>query len=286
VTLPLSELSEEMVGQTLTVGGFIASLRLIPTKKGDLMAALELEDMSGSTEVVVFPRTLQAQRDVLKEDAVILVRGKVDTRDDRPKILAESVETLEAVDEDLAPEQPNQEQAQMGYPLDEIEDDVATFGESARVLVDARAAAGADSAGASHASVGERGGLGEWAEATVPSGDIVGPAVGALPDTPTPLVLPGALVIEVALEWSTQSDRDVNRLSRLYGLLDQNRGDDAVVVRLAQHGREFAALRMRDGARCTPDLIGEIRREMGDVVVRVRYSAAAAPAAAALSLAS
>ncbi|MGH2367383.1 MAG: DNA polymerase III subunit alpha, partial [Chloroflexota bacterium] len=96
VSCSSTDLTEEMAGQMVTVGGFIAAMRLIPTKKGDLMAAVELEDLAGSVEVVVFPRSYQAHRDILKEDTVVLVRGKVDTRDDQPKILCESVELFEA----------------------------------------------------------------------------------------------------------------------------------------------------------------------------------------------
>ena len=164
----------------------------------------------------------------------------------------------------------------MGYPLDEVEDDAATFGEGARVLVDARAAAGA---------------AGTPRSTDAPAGADQSPIMeerdsppDGLPVSPSP-VPPGALVIELALEWSAQSDRDVNRLSRLCGLLDHHRGDDVVVVRLAQNGREVAALRMRDGARCTPNLLGEIRQELGDVAVRVRRSADI-PDVPALSLAS
>ncbi|HXI17642.1 MAG TPA: DNA polymerase III subunit alpha, partial [Chloroflexota bacterium] len=142
VTCPISELTEEMAGQTVTVGGFIASLRLIPTKKGDLMAAVELEDLSGSTEVIVFPRTLQAQRDLVREDAMVLVRGKIDTRDDRPKILAESLELLETSDDDLEPEEgASIAAAQTAYPLTAAEDEAATFGESTRIIAEARATA-------------------------------------------------------------------------------------------------------------------------------------------------
>ena len=256
VTCTISQLSEEMVGQTLTVGGFIASMRLIPTKKGDLMAALELEDLTGSTEVVVFARTLQAERERLKEDAVVLIRGKVDTRDDRPKILAESVETLEATDDDLPPELAGRMvgEAQMGYPLDQVEDDAATYGESARVLTEVRAVVKA---------MPENGPADESASTT-------GEAAREEPEALAEEEAPPVVVLEIALERTAQPDRDVSRLTRLSQLLEDNPGPDTVVVRLGHQGREVAALRLRDGVTCSRTLVERIRADLGDVRVRIR----------------
>src|SRR5581483_1801702 len=132
-TCPTTELTEELAGQMVTVGGFVAALRLIPTKKGGLMAAVELEDLAGSVEVIVFPRAFQACRDLLHEDAVLLVRGKVDTRDDQPKILAEAIEPFEPAAEEpyeaeaqLAGAGPGGERmAQTAYPLSTAEAETA-----------------------------------------------------------------------------------------------------------------------------------------------------------------
>ena len=93
-------------------------------EKGDLMAAVELEDLAGSVEVIVFPRTYQANKELVREDNVILVRGKVDTRDDQPKILAESIEAFEAARDD-APPGDHEPLAQTAYPLDSAEAEAA-----------------------------------------------------------------------------------------------------------------------------------------------------------------
>ena len=106
----------------------ISSMRIIATRKGDLMAALELEDLAGSVEVVVFPRTFQAHRELLQEDAIVLVKGKVDTRDDQPKLLCETVELFEVQAEDLAPPPEDAYRpAQTGYPLGKAEAEVSGF---------------------------------------------------------------------------------------------------------------------------------------------------------------
>ena len=112
----------------VTLGGSISSMRIIATRKGDLMAALELEDLAGSVEVVVFPRTFQAHRELLQEDAIVLVKGKVDTRDDQPKLLCETVELFEVQAEDLAPPPEDAYRpAQTGYPLGKAEAEVSGF---------------------------------------------------------------------------------------------------------------------------------------------------------------
>jgi DNA polymerase-3 subunit alpha len=50
-----------------------------------------LEDLEGAVEVMFFPATYQSAAVHLVEDAVVLVRGRVDKRDDTPKIVANEV---------------------------------------------------------------------------------------------------------------------------------------------------------------------------------------------------
>jgi DNA polymerase-3 subunit alpha len=94
-------LNEEWVGQTVTLGGRIASVRRIMTKRGDAMAAIQLEDTQGSIEVVVFPRVYEATADRWREDAIVLVTGTVKLREDEPQLVCESVEVLEVSEEEL-----------------------------------------------------------------------------------------------------------------------------------------------------------------------------------------
>jgi DNA polymerase-3 subunit alpha len=68
----LADLAEREV----TVGGIIAALRLIKTKKGDRMATFVLEDLDGGTECLVFPETYKKVAGRLAEDQVVLVKGK------------------------------------------------------------------------------------------------------------------------------------------------------------------------------------------------------------------
>jgi DNA polymerase-3 subunit alpha len=66
----------EMAEREVTVGGIIAALRLIKTKKGDRMASFVLEDLEGGAECLVFPETYKKVAGRLAEDQVVLVKGK------------------------------------------------------------------------------------------------------------------------------------------------------------------------------------------------------------------
>ncbi len=98
-TLP--ELFEADVedGARRTVGGVISGLQRKWTKKGDLMAVFTLEDLQGVVEVMVFPRTMTEIGHLLAEDAVVLIGGRVDRRDDTPKLIATDIEIFDAMPE-------------------------------------------------------------------------------------------------------------------------------------------------------------------------------------------
>jgi DNA polymerase-3 subunit alpha len=75
---PLAELERRREGETVLAGGMVAGVRTTTTKKGEPMAFVLLEDMTGSVEVVVFNSAYAAARELLVEDAVLVVKGRVD----------------------------------------------------------------------------------------------------------------------------------------------------------------------------------------------------------------
>ncbi|MBC7564637.1 DNA polymerase III subunit alpha, partial [Candidatus Saccharibacteria bacterium] len=80
-TVPMSELSTDIDGKALTVGGLISSVRSIVTKSGSKMAFVKIEDKSSETEIIVFPSIYEVVGGQLLQDAVIRVTGKVNARD-------------------------------------------------------------------------------------------------------------------------------------------------------------------------------------------------------------
>jgi len=84
-------------GTVRTVGGVVTDLRRTYTKKGDLMARFVLEDLQASMEVFVFPKVMAAHGAVLENDAVVVMRGRVDMRDEQPKLVCMEVRRPELV---------------------------------------------------------------------------------------------------------------------------------------------------------------------------------------------
>ena len=86
-------------GQIRMVGGVITDLVRRYTKKGDLMATFVLEDLNASIEVFVFPKSMADYGALLDDDAIVVVKGRVDMRDDRLKLVCMEVQRPElAVD--------------------------------------------------------------------------------------------------------------------------------------------------------------------------------------------
>jgi DNA polymerase-3 subunit alpha len=94
----ISELRELGSGELRVVGGVVTGLQRKYTKKGELMATFVLEDLEAACEVMVFPKTMAEHGFKLADDRVVCVKGRLDTRDDDPKIVAMDVTVLEVTD--------------------------------------------------------------------------------------------------------------------------------------------------------------------------------------------
>src|SRR5207244_9524871 len=71
-------LSEKPSGFEISIGGLVSSLRVMRTKKGDLMGIVLLEDWEGVVEVLVFPDTYAKVQKLLDVDAPVFVKDKLD----------------------------------------------------------------------------------------------------------------------------------------------------------------------------------------------------------------
>ncbi|MBN1401428.1 MAG: DNA polymerase III subunit alpha [Anaerolineae bacterium] len=121
---PLSHIEASMEGQTITVAGVLESAREITTKKGDPMAFAQLEDLSGTIELVIFPRSYGESHELVSGDALLLVQARVDMRDGSPKLLAESIEAYSLPREarERRTRDPKPRQLMLEIPLDEERD--------------------------------------------------------------------------------------------------------------------------------------------------------------------
>lgn len=92
----VGDISPEDKDKLFIMAGNITSLKAIKTKKDNSdMAFFNLTDDSGSIEVIAFPKTYKALRSVLGVDRIILMKGKVNVREDRVSVLLEKAVDLE-----------------------------------------------------------------------------------------------------------------------------------------------------------------------------------------------
>ncbi|HLX51637.1 MAG TPA: DNA polymerase III subunit alpha [Streptosporangiaceae bacterium] len=78
-------------GQVVAVGGILSGLTRKVTKQGNTWAQATLEDLEGAIEVLFFPATYQTCAAYLAEDAILVVKGRLDRRDEVPKLIAMDV---------------------------------------------------------------------------------------------------------------------------------------------------------------------------------------------------
>ncbi|KXB08833.1 DNA polymerase III subunit alpha, partial [candidate division MSBL1 archaeon SCGC-AAA382N08] len=92
---PRNPFSRKIVpGKKVKVGGMINNVKQIRTKNGNSMLFVKLRGLTDKMEVVVFPSTLNKHSKAFKENNVVLMKGKVDKRNDEPKIICEEVEKI------------------------------------------------------------------------------------------------------------------------------------------------------------------------------------------------
>jgi DNA polymerase-3 subunit alpha len=84
-------------GEFVTVGGIVGAVKQLTTRKGDPMVFLRLDDLTGSTEVVVFNSVYAASRELLETDGILVVKGRVDHKQEGDtKLIAMEVTPFEA----------------------------------------------------------------------------------------------------------------------------------------------------------------------------------------------
>jgi len=90
VDMPLSQIAEDSVGheQIVNIGGLITQVQRKVSKQGNSWAIVSIEDLEGAVDVLFFAATYQTHALNLIEDRVIVVRGRIDKREEVPRITA------------------------------------------------------------------------------------------------------------------------------------------------------------------------------------------------------
>ncbi len=97
IELELKKLTDSM---RVTVGGIVVSKKTKTTKNNNLMAFIGLEDLYGTMELIVFPTIYERFSQLLQQESIVLVNGRLSLREDeQPKIICEEVLPIKSLDE-------------------------------------------------------------------------------------------------------------------------------------------------------------------------------------------
>ena len=92
-------ISEIQDGKELVIIGLIVGHRNLVTKKGQMMAFVQLEDLYGDVEVIVFPKTFENCAELLAQDNIIVLSGRADVAESgQAKIIAEHIVGIDEAD--------------------------------------------------------------------------------------------------------------------------------------------------------------------------------------------
>jgi len=243
---PTAQLSPDGAGEKVKIGGVVSSVKRITTKsKKELMAVVVLEDLHGALEVTVFPRTYARTEQVWREDAVVIVEGKLDVRDERLQVICEEATVFEM------PDGPPPE-----LPAEPLEAAAAPSGPPTNGYVGSAAANGSNG----HRPNGSHHGPPNGRSA------VAAPAPPPPPDSERPPD-PVSLVITVKRTGSAPSD--IQTLERLHALLPPD-GPDAYEIVLAAAQRAVRISNPLARTRYSPELEEALVALLGRDGVRVR----------------
>ncbi|HXV70041.1 MAG TPA: DNA polymerase III subunit alpha [Acidimicrobiia bacterium] len=98
-TTTIAQLDELTDRSSVTIGGIVGAITRRWTKNGDPMLFFQLEDLEGSVEVIVFPKTVHDYGPLVVEDAVLVVSGHLDHRGDDVKVVSREIKELQVRDD-------------------------------------------------------------------------------------------------------------------------------------------------------------------------------------------
>ena len=96
--IPIAVFPTKATSKPIKAGGIIQSFRKITTKKGDMMAILQIEDTTGKVDCVMFPKSYKKNFELLKEDQLILIDGILERRMGEFQVVINRMEGIELED--------------------------------------------------------------------------------------------------------------------------------------------------------------------------------------------
>lgn len=91
-------------GKTVNVVCAIIKTKFMTTRSNTMMAFTNVEDLSGTMEILLFPKVLAGCRDALRDNAVVVVTGRVSVKEEEnPKLVAEEIVPIDDYDPSRRP---------------------------------------------------------------------------------------------------------------------------------------------------------------------------------------
>jgi DNA polymerase III subunit alpha len=104
ISYKLSDISEELIGKKLTLGGVITNVKKVITKKSaQEMAFIRISDSIYTIEAVIFPKLYESTKDFLLKDEVVLIEGKVDKREEELSLIVDAIEIFDPKKQEKKP---------------------------------------------------------------------------------------------------------------------------------------------------------------------------------------
>ena len=92
--MALSKISSCSPKQKIKIGGIISGIKKIITRSGKPMLFVNIEDLNNKIEVIVFPGIIERNPSIFQENKIVMVSGRLDSRDGIPKLICEEVEEI------------------------------------------------------------------------------------------------------------------------------------------------------------------------------------------------
>ncbi|WP_051534039.1 DNA polymerase III subunit alpha [Desulfitibacter alkalitolerans] len=91
----IEEITSSMDSSTVVIGGVLSRIKRSVTKRGEAMAYATLEDNTGSIECLVFPSVLTQYAQLLQEDNVVRIEGRISYQNEEVKCIVSTIKAIE-----------------------------------------------------------------------------------------------------------------------------------------------------------------------------------------------
>jgi DNA polymerase-3 subunit alpha len=274
-------LGEAQHEEKTRVAGMVANIRPFQTKKGSMMAWVTLEDLAGTLELVLFPRSWAKHQFALEVGGVIVAEGRVDAQSNPPKVLVDTIRTeikltepaqipLQPRSEDnelvLPPGTPSPGAVPVARPVEDLSPlppenppDWEKQGTEAApdvVALPQPLPAAARPSEAEHPALSR--------PAAVSESQVENPPASTSRGSAAP-----AQMVTVTLRSSGEPGRDIRRISRLHGMLISYPGKDHFQFHIFEDNRDTVIDFPNDTTRVCDELLRVVMEFVGEANVHI-----------------